>query len=344
MMTLYTAINIPYSALMAVMTPDSQERTQLASFRFVAAFAGGLMVQYTVNDMVKYFGRGDEALGWQWTMTVYAVVAVVLFLITFATTRERVLPPKAQKSALAQDLKNLCANGPWVILFGAGICLMSYVSIRNGTIIYYFKYFVEDRELNLFGNVWQVSHGKLASVFMVAGSIANIAGVLFAPMVARYVGKVRGYILMMVAASVLTAIYWIMAPDDVVWMFVLQILISLVMGPMSPILWSMYTDATDYSEWKYGRRATGLVMSASTMAQKFGWTIGGGIAGWLLAAYGFRANITQSAAAVSGITMMMSVIPAICGILGAFLMFFYKLDNMTMKKIELELERRKKDG
>lgn len=201
MMTIYTVINIPYSALMAVMSSDSQERTKLASFRFVAAFAGGLMVQYTANDMVKYFGRGNEAVGWQWTMTVYAVVAVVLFLISFATTRERVLPPKAQKSALKEDIVNLCKNGPWVILFGAGICLMTYVSIRNGIIIYYFKYFVSDQEIHLFGNVWQASHGKLASMFMVFGSVANIAGVLFAPMVARYIGKVRGYILMMVLSS-----------------------------------------------------------------------------------------------------------------------------------------------
>lgn len=343
MMTVYTVINIPYSALMAVMSPDSHERTKLASFRFVAAFAGGLMVQYSANDMVEFYGRGNEALGWQWTMTVYAAVAALLFLISFATTRERVLPPKSQKSNLKEDIVNLCKNGPWVILFGAGICLMSYVSIRNGTIIYYFKYLVNDREIHLFGNVWQVSHGKLASMFMVIGSIANIVGVLFAPVVARYVGKVRGYILMMVLASVLTAIYWILAPGDVIWMFVLQILISLVMGPMSPILWSMYTDATDYSEWKYGRRATGLVMSASTMAQKFGWTIGGGIAGWLLAAYGFRANITQSADSITGITLMMSLFPAVGGILGAFLMFFYRLDNKTMKKIEEDLEQRRRD-
>jgi GPH family glycoside/pentoside/hexuronide:cation symporter len=277
-------------------------------------------------------------------MTVYAVIAIGLFLLTFATTRERVLPPKAQITSLSRDIRDLFNNVPWVILFIAGICLLTYVSIRNGSIMYYFKYFVEDQEVNLFGKSRLVSHDKLASMFMVFGSIANIVGVLCTPLISKHIGKVKGYILMMILATGFTSIYWILDPANVLWMFSLQVLISFVMGPMSPILWSMYTDAADYSEWKYGRRATGLVMSASTMAQKLGWTIGGSVAGWLLAAFGFQANMAQSVEAISGIKLMMSFIPAIGGIVGALVMLLYKLDNKTMKQIEEELEERKSAG
>lgn len=344
MMMIYTAINIPYSALMGVMSSNSLERTSLASFRFVAAFTGGIIVQSTALKLVKVTGGDNQELGWQLTMTIFAVLAASLFLFTFFTTRERVSPPKTQKTTLISDLKDLGSNIPWLMLFIIGIFLLTFVSIRNGSIMYYFKYYVGEQSFNIFGREYSYGRDTLASAFMVFGSVANIAGVLMTRYISGLLGKKRAFITLMVLTMILTAIFYVLEPSAVIPIFIMQVIISLVMGPMSPIIWAMYTDTADYSEWKNGRRATGLVMSASTMAQKFGWTIGGALAGWILAAYGFVANQDQNPETLKGIRLMISIIPAICALIGGAAMLFYKLDEETMKGIEAELiQRREKN-
>jgi GPH family glycoside/pentoside/hexuronide:cation symporter len=345
MMMIYTAINIPYSALMGVMSSNSLERTSLSSFRFVAAFTGGIIVQSSALKLVKVTGGGNQELGWQLTMTIFAILAVSLFLFTFFTTRERVSPPKTQKTTLVKDLKDLGSNIPWLMLFIIGIFLLTFVSIRNGSIMYYFKYYVGDQSFNLLGKEYGYDKDILASAFMVFGSIANIIGVLMTRYISGLFGKKRAFIILMILTMVLTAAFYVLEPSAVIPMFVMQVIISLVMGPMSPIIWAMYTDTADYSEWKNGRRATGLVMSASTMAQKFGWTIGGALAGWILAGYGFVANQDQNPETLKGIRLMISLIPAICALIGAAAMVFYRLDEQTMKSIEADLiTRRESDG
>ncbi len=341
MMMIYTGINIPYSALMGVLTPNSLERTSVSSFRFVAAFAGGLIVQGTALKLVKVTGGGDPAAGWQWTMTIFAVLAVALFLTTFATTKERVQPSRAQVTSLTKDLRDLLSNIPWLMLFIIGIFLLTFVSIRNGSIIYYFKYFVGDQSFRLFGKTFNYDRDVLASAFMVAGSLANIAGVLSTRYISGLFGKKKAFIILMMLTTVLTAAFYLFGNDDIIPMFIIQVLISLIMGPLSPMIWAMYTDTADYSEWMNGRRATGLVMSASTMAQKFGWTIGGALAGWLLASFGFKANQVQSAETLHGIRLLISIIPAVCALIGAAAMFFYRLDDATLKQIETDLRERK---
>ena len=341
MMMIYTAINIPYSALMGVMSSNSLERTSLSSFRFVAAFSGGLIVQGTALKLVKITGGGNQAVGWQWTMSIFAFLAVALFLTTFATTKERVKPPKTQVTNLGNDLKDLFSNIPWVMLFVIGIFLLTFASVRNGSIMYYFKYYVGDQTFNLFGKSRSYDRDVLASAFMVFGSAANIVGVISTRFISELLGKRRAFIILMLLTSVLTAMFYMLKSDAIFSMFTIQVLISLVMGPLAPMIWAMYTDTADYSEWKNGRRATGLVMSASTMAQKFGWTIGGALAGWLLASFGFKANQVQSTETLYGIKLLISIIPAVCAIFGAAAMFFYRLDDKTMRQIESDLAARK---
>jgi GPH family glycoside/pentoside/hexuronide:cation symporter len=341
MMMVYTAINIPYSALMGVLSADPLERTKAASYRFVAAFAGGMIVQATALKLVKVLGGDNESLGWQLTMTVFAFLAGILFISTFALTKERVKPPKAQKSSMKEDLANLATNIPWVVLFAVGIFLLTFVSIRNGSIMYYFKYFVGEQSFSFFGREFNLSSNGLASTFMVLGSGANIAGVIITGWLTSLFGKKKSFIGLMFVTIFLTGVFIFLGPEQVMTMFVLQIIISFLMGPMSPIVWSMYTDTADFSEWRNGRRATGLVMSASTMAQKFGWTIGGAVAGWMLASFGFVANQDQNPETIRGIQMMISLIPAGLAIVCAGLMVFYKLDEKKMQEIKVELEKRR---
>jgi GPH family glycoside/pentoside/hexuronide:cation symporter len=293
----------------------------------------------------------DQAAGFQGTMVVFSAVAVVLFIVTFFTTRERVLPPKNQKTSIRNDLKDLLRNRPWMVLFFLGIFALSYNSIRSGSIIYYFKYYVmAGRERipihfsTFFTNIeLSMNNAELTSAFMVSGTIAAILGVMATKYLSKLLGKRKLYMVLWGIVSVLTMLFYFLPKDGVALIFSSHILISFILGPTAPLIWAMYADTADYSEWKSGRRATGLVFSAATFAQKLGWAVGGAITGWLLAYFGFIANVVQAEGTQDGIRLMMSFIPAIGSILAAAAVWFYTLDEPLMERIEQELTSRKKE-
>jgi len=328
MMAAYTAINTPYSALMGVLTPNSLERTSVSSYRFVLAFVAIFVVQGTTLPLVQFFGHGNQAIGFQWTMVVFSATAVILFLITFFNTQERVHPPKDQKTSVKSDLRDLLHNKPWMVLFFIGIFALSYNSIRSGSIIYYFKYYI--------GNE------ILTSAFMVSGTLAAIAGVMITKHLSKLLGKRTLYMVLWLVVSLLTISFYFIPKENIVLIFASHILISFILGPTAPLIWAMYADTADYSEWISGRRATGLVFSAATFAQKLGWAIGGAFTGWLLAYFGFIANVVQTQGAQDGIRLMMSIIPALAGLLAAGAVWFYVLDEQMMEKIEVDLSSRRK--
>ncbi len=327
MMMAYTAINIPYSALMGVISPNSLVRTSVSSYRFILAMAGTFIIQGATQPMVDFFGQGNEQKGFQMAMVVYAIAAIILFLITFVTTKERVQPPKEQKSNLKDDLKDLLANKPWLILFVIGIFTLFNIAIRNAAILYYFKYYLGNQ--------------NLSGLFMMLGTLGVMVGVALTGPLSKRFGKRKLYMFLMGFTAILTAAFYLLPNDQIVGIFVLHIIISTVMGPTAPLIWAMYADTADYSEWKFGRRATGLVFSAATFAQKFGWTMGAAIGGWLLAYFGFQANVEQTPEALKGIRLMISIIPAIAALLSTLSVSFYKLDDGLMKQIEQELTERK---
>jgi len=329
MMTAYTAINTPYSALMGVITPNSLERTSISSYRFVLAFVAIFIVQGTTLPLVQFFGKGNQATGFQWTMVVFSLVAIVLFITTFLNTRERVHPPKDQKTSLKNDLRDLYHNRPWMVLFFMGIFALSYNSIRAGSVLYYFKYYVGSADL--------------ASAFMVSGTIAAIVGVMVTKYFSKLLGKRKLYMVVMMITSVLTMLFYFAPKENIALVFALHVVISFVLAPTAPLIWAMYADTADYSEWKWGRRATGLVFSAATFAQKLGWAFGGAVTGWLLAYFGFVANVVQTQGTQDGIRLMMSFIPAVGSILATVAVWFYTLDEPLMERIEQELTSRKKE-
>jgi len=267
------------------------------------------------------------AKGFQFTLIIFGLLACILFYITFALTKERVLPPQDQQTSLKNDLKDLLNNKPWMILLVMGIFSLAYIIIRVGTIMYYFKYYIENE--------------LLASLFMVTGTLAVIAGVALTNYLSRIFGKKKLYIIVMGLSTVLTILFYFIPKEQIVLIFAVNIVIQFVMAPQAPLIWAMYADTADYSEWKNKRRATGLVFSAATFAQKFGMALGGGIAGWLLALFNFQPNVQQSPETLNGIVMMMSFIPAIGSIIATVFAFFYELDDETMKKIAADLAERK---
>lgn len=339
MMILYTAINIPYSALMGVISPNSQERTSVSSYRFILAFGAGLFVTAFNNSFVEKFGGGDDALGYRYTIMLYSAITIVLFLFTFFSTKERVQPKKQERNTVKSDLKDLLGNKPWMILLLAGIFTIFYVSIRNGAIAYYFKYYVSVSTLDfsLFGRGFSYD---LASAFMVIGTVAGILGLTVVKRFSDLVGKKRAYMILMLLSTVFTSSFIFLGDDQVGTMFVLQVLASLFMGPTSALVWAMYADIADYSEWKTGRRATGLIFSASTMAQKLGWALAGVLTMVFLAWFGYQPNMEQSPESLTGIRFLFSLIPSVGSLICAALMFFYAIDDKLMKRIQKELEER----
>ncbi len=345
LMMAYTAINIPYSSLLGVITPDPIERTSVSSYKYVCAYLAGTIISFLALPMARYFGKGNEAAGWRITMIFVGIAAVILFTITFLSTRERVRPPKTQKTPMRQDLKDLFSNKPWVLLLFTTLFMILFVATRISVTAHYFKYYVQDQQFHLFGKTYTYGYVELASAFNGIGQWLSILGVLFTRWFAKFIGKKKAFITLFIVALVCTAAFFFLRPENVLLMFVFQIFGSFTGGPLTPLIWAMYADAADYSEWKTGRRATGLVFSASTMSQKFGWAAGTAFAGWLLALFGFKANVVQNIDVQNGLRALMSIIPVAAGILAIIIILFFKLDEKTMDQIETDLEeRRKKSG
>jgi len=340
MMMIYTAINVPYSALMGVITSNSLERTEVSSFRFVAAYVGLLIVTGTTETLVEFFGKGDPQVGWQWTMACFSLLAIILFMITYFTTKERVEPPKEQQTDFKKDGKDLFANLPWLLIAGATVFQLTYIVVRASTMPYYIKYFVQEHSVNILGTNIELS----VSYFLTSGAIATLIGAIMTKWFTKIFDKKNTYGGFLAISALSCFGFFLLEPGDVIGIYAVNIFSSFFLGPVSVLQWAMYTDCADYGEWKFGRRATGLIMSASLFALKLGVAIGGAITGWVLAYYGFVANQDQTLESLSGIVLLIGVYTAVIGVLGAILIVFYPLNNTKMIEIENDLLKRREDS
>ncbi len=345
-MMAYTAINIPYGALMGVISPNSIERTSVSTYRFVLAFVGGIIVQFFALKLVAFFGGTEtiivdgvekttvinEQAGFFWTMVLFSIAAVLLFLVTFATTRERVAPDETQKPNFRRDLKNLFTNRPWMVLAVFGLFQLIAAFVRGGAILYYFKYFVGDQ--------------SYTPAFWLSGSFAAIAGMFLTRPLAEILGKKMLMIYMNLGTALATAAFFMIGPSQISLMFILYIVGAFISGPSPVLLWAMYADVADYSEWKNHRRATGLIFSAATFSQKLGCAVGAAMTGWVLNWYAYQppvdgTEVAQTEFTLGGIQMMMSLIPAVFLVLAAMSLAFYNINESLLKQLEADLRERK---
>jgi len=339
LMMAYTAVNVPYSAIMGVMTPNSHERTTVSSFRFIAAFVALLFVQYFIPTMTD--GAVNPAKSWQLAYTIVSGLAVVLFVIAFFSSKERVQPPKGQKTSLGQDLADLISNKPWVFVGAATVFQLIFLCMRGGSTMFYFEYFIKDYEMMWFGGPKSFTPKELFSAFTMSGTAFTILGVVLTTRISKAYGKSITYAVSLGIAGITSALIIFFGPQSLALIFVLNLITSFAVGPVSVLQWAIYADTADYSEWKTGRRATGLVMSASLFALKLGIALGATANAWILAAYGYQPNVEQTASGLLGIRMVMSVYPAIFAMIGMALMFFYPLKKQLMAQVETELVARR---
>lgn len=345
MMTVYTGINVPYGAMLGVITPSSAEKTVFSSYRMFFAYGGSFIALAAWEPLCNLFRNGfgmTAAGGWQWAMIVIAIACAVLFFFCFRMTRERV--KTVSTVSVGSDLSKLLRNGPWWLLIGAALSTNLFNTVRGSTVAFYFADLVAaDASLSIFG----LTFAFFAGLFLAIGELFNMVGVMITVPVVRLLGKKNCFIgvnLMLAMLSILffyvplqtTVGYWIM--------LVLQILISVCTGIVSPLVWSMYADVSDYSELKYHTASTGLIFSSASMAQKFGSAFGGSGALWLLSAFGYvtyeldsGVTVVQTAQALDGLRYLMSYIPAAVAIFGAFILLFYPLTTSRMAEIDGKL-------
>jgi len=375
LMTLYSANNTPYSAMTAVMTGDVNERTSLSAYRFVAALIAQLIVGGFTLPLVAKFGQGNNAKGWQMTIGLWALICVACFVITFLSTRERIQPLAQEKVSIRQSFGTLGKIGPWIAMFVVTLAHFTANSMRDGTVIYFFQYYVnKDRLfeflggaglpyaadgasasglwfslLNAFGLVINATKSNVSSVgfslWNMSAQFVLVIGVLFSTYLSIKFGKKVVALTGFALTTVFMAGFIFLPPDNIWAIFVMVWLRSLVYAPTIPLLWAMFADVADYSEWKTGRRTTGVIYATVLFALKLGLSLGGFLAGWLLSGYGYRAHVAQTDHALSGIRMTISIYPAIlyCVIVGA--LCFYSITKKLNLEIQDELaERRKRFG
>ena len=326
---IYTVNNVPYASLTAVMTEDPDERTSIASYRQIAANSAGFIVASLAIPMVRFFGGGDDARGYQYTMGLLSALSVLFFVVAFFSTKERIQPDPQQKTNLGQDLSDLFKNRPWIVLFLATLFYFAAIVIRGNVMLPYFRFVA--------GNV------NLFAWFNGFGLAALLIGVACSTAVSVRVGKRQLFIGSMLLTGLFNAALFVIPPGSTTLIVGTEVLRQFVYGLSGPIIWAMMGDVADYGEWKTGRRASGTVTAAVVFALWAGLALGGAIAGWLLSFYGFVSGAeTQSAQAQTGILLTASIYAGLAFFAVGACLIFYPISREGNQKIANELSQRRK--
>jgi Na+/melibiose symporter-like transporter len=352
----YAANNLPYSALSGVITGNMKERNSLSSYRFVAVMFAQFFVQVFMLQIIETAGNHNKAIGIEKVMTWLAVIGTVMLLITFLTTKERIIPKPEQKSTLKEDLSDLVKNKPWIIMLTLTTLVFITLAMKGGSYVYYFKNYVDKESLTAFVNPitsFFSRHGMNFfgedpvsagfGLFNAGGIIFMIVGIgLSKPLADKY-GKRNVFGIWLFISTLFILAFYFFPSKAVPIIFISQILHGFSYGVTIPLLWAMIADVADYSEWKNNRRATAIIFSAMMVGLKAGLTIGASLLTWILGLYHYVPNndAAQTATAINGTKMLVSVYPAIPFLIGASLLFFYAINKKMEVQIESDLKQRR---
>ena len=341
MMTVYTAINVPYGSMLGVMTADSDEKTIFSSYRMFFAYGGSFIVLAGWEPLCRYFNtrqglalEASNSNSWQWAMMVVGAACFVLFLLTFAFTRERLRT--VPNVSIGSDFRALLRNRPWWILLG-GVISFNFLNAIRYTVIPFFFASVVSREAHLSLFSWEVLF--YAGLFLSVGEVANMVGVALASPLSMAVGKKPTFLFALVGVMLSSAAFYFLSAEAYLPMLLLQIVFCILTGVISPLMWSMYADISDYAELRFRTASTGLIFSSSSMAQKFGAAFGtAGVTAMLAwVGYNTQADAVQTTAAIDGIRWLMSFAPALIAVVSFVFIACYPLGKKRMAEINREL-------
>ena len=343
MMTVYTGINVPYASMLGVMTSDSQEKTVFSSYRMFFAYGGSFIALFAWEPLCNFFVNyqplwtvNTQADAWQGAMIVIAALCFCLFIGSFMLTREHV--KMRAGAALGSDFKALVRNFPWWIITAGALCTNLFNTVRGATVAYYFKYYIGE---NAHISLGTIEFLFFAGLFLAVGEVCNMAGVVSAVPLSKRFGKKTTFIISAIAMGVLSILFFYVPVSNggFITMLLLQVLISLFTGIVSPLVWSMYADVADYSTAKNGTASTALIFSSGSMAQKFGGAIAGSAVLLLFDAFGLVPNaVSQTETALLGMRLTMSYIPAAIAGIMALIIVVYPLTTRRMEEIGQQLK------
>ena len=343
MMTVYTGINVPYGAMLGVMTDDTNEKTVFSSFRMFFAYGGSFISLFLWEPLTNLMGGYNTPKGWFWAMVVIAAACFVMFILCFVMTKEHL--KTVSTVSVGSDFKALLSNKPWWLLIGAALCFNLFNTVRGATVAYFFQDIIGSNvNLVFFGLMFAF----YAGLFLGVGEVSNMVGVASCVPISGRLGKKTTFILVNGSLVVLSILFYFIpcTPTGYWMMLIFQILISILTGIMSPLVWSMYADVSDYAELEFKTASTGLIFSSSSMAQKFGGAIGGAAVLWLLDGFGYITDATQlargivqPAEAITCLRWLMSFIPACVALLSMCVVWFYPLTTERVNEINAELKK-----
>ncbi|WP_292009532.1 MFS transporter [Chryseobacterium sp.] len=353
-MIVYSLINVPYASLLGAISPNPEERNSLSSYRMAFAFIGSFVTFMLLQPLIDFFAErfdpqsldttqhivensvSTSAIAWAMGVGVIGLLCVILFILCFSWTKERVQQIESEENvSITTDLKNLFNNSPWWILVGTGLAALLFNAIRDSVAIYYFRDYVQVN-YKMSGTGWDIT-----TIYFLIGQAANLIGVIAAPTISAKYGKKKTYMISILLAGFFSVIFYFI-PNNLTFIFILQFLISVFAGYVLPLLWSMFADIVDHQEFLTGRRATGLIFSSSSMSQKLGWALGAALSGWILAWFNYVPDAPQQTAdTIFGERLMISLLPAACCILAFVGMIFYPLTDKKVKEITRQLEEKR---
>jgi Na+/melibiose symporter-like transporter len=356
LLLLYAANNLPYGALSGVITGNMKERNSMSAYRFVAVMFAQFFVQVFMLPIIIYVGGGDKTVGIEKLMSWLAAIGTVFLLVTFFTTKERIVPKPEQKSTLKQDLKDLSKNKPWVIMLVLTLLVFITLALKGGSYVYYFENYVDKEKLTAFINPVLKAFSKAGinffgdepvsaglGLFNAGGIICMIIGITLSKRLADKYGKRDVFGIALFISTLFILAFYFFPPTSVKLIFASQILHGFFYGITIPVLWAMTADVADFSEWKNNRRATAIIFTAMMVGLKAGLTIGGSLLTWLLGLYHYipDSKTGQPQTAVNGIKLLVSVYPSIPFLIGAGLLFFYEINKNLETRIEADLQLRR---
>jgi len=323
----YTAINIPISAILPSLTDNIQERTDVTAVRMLLGMTGGIAVSMMTMPLVEKFGAGDPAKGFQTTMILFALTAAALFMMAFLNTRERVQSVKGAAVPIKEGIKAIKGNVPWFLTLLLNMFVWIGMTMKNSSTMYYFQY--------------NMNRPDLIPSFMPTGFISMLPAIALVPFITRKIGK-RGTIIAGSGVSVIGYLMMFMAgTTNITLLFAGNIIASFGAGLVAGLMFALMGDTVEFGEWKSGVRAQGLLYAGSSFGVKFGMSLGGAVAAMILSISGYVPGALQSSASLTAISINFIWGPALTALASAIMFFFYDLEGEKLNNIMADLKARR---